>query len=107
MAPGRDTTDAIWRAMARRDMQRDTNKTIEWNWDRQKAIDHVDHDKLWEQARGAGYPMAFLATSLAPFCWHRRFVRNAEVSGALFAQRGMAAGFPFAPCTSWPCTSKD
>ena len=102
MAPGRHTTDAIWRAMVRQDLAMESEGSrrshfVEWNWDFQKAFDHVDRTKLWARAAKVGYPLSILATSLCSYGWGRRFVLNREVSAEIRAQRGIAAGSPFAP----------
>ena len=63
MAPGRHTTDAIWRSVVRQEMCDEGTMHLEWNWDLQKAFDHVDRRILWDKAKDAGYPMCALATS--------------------------------------------
>ena len=70
---------------------------VEWNWDLQKAFDHVDRKILWSKAREADYPMGILATSLNSYGWSRRFILNREVSPVIRAGRGVAAGSLYGP----------
>ena len=97
MAPGRHTTDAIWRSMVRQDIGAGKRRYVEVNWDFQRAFDHVDRGRLWKAAESEGYPMSLLAASLVSYGWERRFALNTEVSRPLRAHRGIAAGSPFAP----------
>ena len=41
MAPGRHTTDAIWRSVVRQEISEPGTMHVEWNWDLQKAFDFV------------------------------------------------------------------
>jgi hypothetical protein len=97
MAPGRHTTDAIWRSVVRQEVSDSGTMHVEWNWDLQKAFDYVNGDILWSKARAAGYPMKSLATALVSYGWGRRFILNREVSKEIRSGRGIAAGSPFAP----------
>ena len=51
-------------------------KFLEWNWDLQKAFDHVSRDILWDTGVRYGYPLDILATSLTSYGWDRRFILN-------------------------------
>ncbi len=42
MAPERHTIDAIWRSLVRQEVAEEGTLHVEWNWDLQKAFDHVD-----------------------------------------------------------------
>ncbi len=95
-APGRHTTDAIWRTMVRQSLGED-KAFLEWTWDLQKAFDHVDRGLLWQAAGRHGYPKSVLATSLVSYGWGRRFLLTTEVSRMLLSHRGIAAGSPYAP----------
>ena len=97
MAPGRHTTDAIWRSVVRQEISEPGTMHVEWNWDLQKAFDYVNRIILWEKAKAAGYPMGSLATALVSYGWGRRFILNREVSKEIRSGRGIAAGSPFAP----------
>ena len=97
MAPGRHTTDAIWRSMVRQDLGTGAKKFVEVNWDFQKAFDFVDRRRLWDSAARHGYPMGILAASLNSYGWSRRVLLNSEVSDEIWARLGIAAGSPFAP----------
>jgi hypothetical protein len=97
MAPGRHTTVAIWRALVRQETAKEGMLHVEWNWDLQKAFDHVDRKILWRKAEEAGYPMGLLATSLVSYGWSRRFILNREVSQEIKSGRGVAAGSPYGP----------
>ena len=92
MAPGRHTTDAIWRSVVRQETSDSGTLHVEWNWDLQKAFDYVKRDILWSKARAAGYPMKSLATALVSYGWGRRFILNREVSKEIRSGRGIAAG---------------
>ncbi len=70
---------------------------MEWNWDLQKAFDHVDRQTLWSKAFEAGYTMCALASSLVSYGWRRRFILNREVLREIRSSRGIAARSPFAP----------
>ena len=97
MAPGRHTTDAIWRSLVRQDLGGEHTHFVEWNWDFLKAFDHIDRQVLWNTAAAQGYPMDLLATSLVSYGWGRNFVLNTEASRRIYAHRGIAAGSPYAP----------
>ena len=97
MAPGRHTTDAIWRAMVKQHVADASAKFLEWSWDLQKAFDHVSRDILWETGVRYDYPLDILATSLTSYGWDRRFILNSEVSKSLKSRRGIAPGSPYAP----------
>ncbi len=80
MAPGRHTTDAMWRSVVRQEIPDTGAHNVEWNWDLQKATDHVDWSTLWTKVHDAGYPMCALASSLVSYGWGRRFTVDREVS---------------------------
>ena len=102
MAAGRWTSDAMWRAMVRRDIAPTTQEAIEVNWDLQKAFDHVDRRKLWEAGRREGYPLSVLRLSLLSYGWSRRFLWNSEVSEKSMHSEALQQVL-LSPRSSWPC----
>ena len=97
MAPGRHTTDAIWRVMVKQQLADISAKFLAWNWDLQKAFDCISSYNLWGTGVRYGYPLDILATSLTSYGWDRRFILNSEVSRPLKSHRGIVAGSPYAP----------
>ncbi len=97
MAPGRHTTDAVWREQMRRCLHHGQTKSAEINWDLSKAFDHVGRAKLFQIAVQRGYPAGVLANSLVSYGWQRKFILDTEVSGSLASHRGIAPGSPSAP----------
>jgi hypothetical protein len=75
VAPGRHTTEAIWRSLVRQ-----SSHFVEWSWDFQKAFDHVDRRALWRAAKAQGDPLDLLAVSSVSYGRGRNFTLNTEVS---------------------------
>ncbi len=67
MAPGRHTIDAISRSVVRQEIAEEGTSNSEWNWDLQKAFDHVDRSISWSKAKEADSPTSALATSLVSY----------------------------------------
>jgi len=96
MAPGRQATDAVWRAQVKAAATRGTH-TLELNWDIQKCFEHVQRPKLIEVAMQLGFPAHILRLSLASYAWPRR-LRGYQglVTDPIYATRGIVAGSAFA-----------
>jgi len=96
MAPGRQATDAVWRAQVKAAATRGTY-SLELNWDIQKCFEHVQRPKLIEVATQLGFPAHILRISLASYAWPRR-LRGYQglVTDPIHATRGIVAGSAFA-----------
>ncbi len=57
LALGRHSTDAVWRSLDGQDLGGPLTYFVEYNWEFQKAFDHVDRGLLWKAAVEQGYPL--------------------------------------------------
>ena len=99
MQPGRQVGDVVWRSRVQALSGHQSQDTvIEAMWDLRKCFEHVQHQRLAQEAERWGFPLDVLRFSVLSYTWGRTLVQDSGVvAPQLYPRRGIVAGSAFAP----------